>query len=288
MITAEKTEIILYKIRNLKYRLPRYIKEIKEYVLGFSKKSTRSDADQKKYMDTIKIQKGTVKMIAHRGLSGIETENTNAAFTAAGNRSYYGIETDVHRTSDGHFVVVHDKNLKRIAGEDIEVETTVLDKLQSIVLFDKDGSRSRVDLRLGTLQDYLKICKKYEKHCVLELKSDFTDGEISKIIDIIKECGYLERVTFISFTYSNLKKVRAICPKQSAQFLFSDITAELIDTLVKDKLDVDLNYKSLTKETVSLLHSKGLAVNCWTVDNKDTAEKLCEWGVDFITTNILE
>lgn len=275
-------------MRNLKYRLPRYIKVIKEYVLGVSKKGTISAADHKGYMDTVKIQKGAVKMIAHRGLSGIETENTNAAFTAAGNRSYYGIETDVRRTSDGHFVVVHDSTLKRIAGEDIEVETTTLDKLQNIVLFDKDGSRSRVDLRLGTLQDYLNICKKYEKHCVLELKSDFTDGEISKIIDIIKGCGYLESVTFISFIYSNLKKVREICPEQSAQFLFSDITNELIDTLVKDKIDVDVNYRSLTKETVSLLHSKGLAVNCWTVDNKATAEQLCEWGVGFITTNILE
>ena len=41
-------------------------------------------------MNTIKIQKNLTKIVAHRGLSGIETENTNAAFIAAGNRSYYG------------------------------------------------------------------------------------------------------------------------------------------------------------------------------------------------------
>ena len=52
-------------------------------------------------MNTIKIDKKDAKIIAHRGLSGIETENTNAAFIAAGNRSYYGIETDVHKTLDG-------------------------------------------------------------------------------------------------------------------------------------------------------------------------------------------
>ena len=33
-------------------------------------------------------------MIAHRGVSGLELENTCAAFVAAGNRSYFGIETD--------------------------------------------------------------------------------------------------------------------------------------------------------------------------------------------------
>lgn len=50
-------------------------------------------------MDSIKLDTRTAKMIAHRGLSGIEKENTNAAFVAAGNRSYFGIETDVHKTS---------------------------------------------------------------------------------------------------------------------------------------------------------------------------------------------
>ena len=36
---------------------------------------------------------GNTKMVAHRGLSGIETENTAAAFVAAGNRGYWGSET---------------------------------------------------------------------------------------------------------------------------------------------------------------------------------------------------
>ena len=45
--------------------------------------------------DTVKIDKRGVRLIAHRGLSGIEQENTCAAFIAAANReSYYGIETN--------------------------------------------------------------------------------------------------------------------------------------------------------------------------------------------------
>ena len=65
-------------------------------------------------MDTVKISHGNTKMIAHRGLSGIEQENTNAAFVAAGNRSYYGIETDVHRTADGQYVIIHDDTTARV------------------------------------------------------------------------------------------------------------------------------------------------------------------------------
>ena len=49
-------------------------------------------------MNTIKVDRKNTLMVAHRGVSGIEKENTCAAFVAAGNRSYYGVETDVHRT----------------------------------------------------------------------------------------------------------------------------------------------------------------------------------------------
>ena len=77
-------------------------------------------------MDTIKINKNSTLLVAHRGLSGIETENTNAAFVAAGNRSYYGIETDIHRTTDGRFVVCHDDNLLRVADVDIQAAIDLL------------------------------------------------------------------------------------------------------------------------------------------------------------------
>ena len=53
-------------------------------------------------MNTIKFDKKNVKVIAHRGVSGLERENTCASFVAAGNRSYYGIETDIHKTMDGN------------------------------------------------------------------------------------------------------------------------------------------------------------------------------------------
>ena len=239
-------------------------------------------------MDTIKYNKNTAKTVAHRGLSGIETENTNAAFVAAGNRSYYGIETDIHRTADGRFVVCHDDDLKRVAGEDISVETATLAELQNIVLFDKDGTKNRADLRVSVLENYISICKKYAKHCVLELKSDFTDEEIARIIEIVGGFGYLENVTFISFVYSNVTKIRNLRPTQSVQFLFSRFTDEIISRLIAARIDVDVYYKALTKELVDLLHENGLKINCWTVDDKEKAEELCAWGVDYITSNILE
>lgn len=239
-------------------------------------------------MDTVKFNKNKTLIVAHRGLSGIETENTNAAFVAAGNRSYYGIETDIYRTADGNFVTIHDGDLNRIAGENIAVESTSLADLQNIILYDKDGTKIRADLRIPKLQDYISICKKYNKHSVLELKSDFTEDEIKKIVSIIKSQGYLGNVTFISFNYANLKRIRKILPTQSVQYLFTQFTDEIIENVTQDKMDVDVLFKALDKEIIDRLHEKGIKINCWTVDNAEIGEQLAKWGVDFITTNILE
>ena len=239
-------------------------------------------------MDTVKFNKQGVQMVAHRGLSGLETENTNAAFVAAGNRSYYGVETDIRKTADGRFVISHDADLKRIAGEDVRPDGVSLSTLQSIVLFDKDGSRDRADLRICTLENYVSICKKYEKHCVIELKAEFSDEDTAEFIKIISDMEYLDHVTFISFIYEDLLKVRRILPEQSVQFLFMDLTDELMERLIADRFDVDVFYKRLTREQVDRYHAAGMKVNCWTVNTAEDGERLAEWGVDFITTNILE
>ena len=239
-------------------------------------------------MDTLKFDKKSTLVIAHRGLSGIEKENTASAFVAAGNRSYYGVETDIHRTKDGHFVINHDGDFKRVAGVDVKIEESTLEEIQNIVLLDTDGSKGRNDLRPAVLQEYISICKKYGKHSVLELKSSFTDEEIVRIIEIIKSFDYLENVTFISFEYENLLKVRKVLPEQSCQYLFWKLSDEEIERLVRDKMDADVWCIELTEEQIKKAHERGLKVNCWTVNEKENGEKFASWGIDYITTNILE
>lgn len=237
--------------------------------------------------NTVKFHKGNVQVVAHRGVSGLETENTCAAFIAAGNRTYYGVETDVYRTADGKFILNHDGNLKRIAGEDVCVEQVSFDVLRAAVLYDKDGVK-RGDLHPASVDEYIRICKKYGKIAVLELKSNFTDEEIARLCAQIESLGYLDGVTFIAFNIENLIKVRALYPNQSCQFLTGEVSDEIVAKLSELKMDLDVHYHSLTKERVDAFHAAGIRINCWTVDNVADAERLADWGVDYITSNILE
>jgi len=242
-------------------------------------------------MNTVKINSKNVKMVAHRGLSGIERENTCPAFVAAANRSYYGIETDVHVTKDGQFVVIHDDTTERVSlGEcNINVEKSTYDELKNIVLPDLDGSLNRQDIRIPLLKDYIKICKKYEKICVLELKNDFVKSDIERMIMEIKNEDYLNGMIFISFSFQNCLYLRELLPGADVQFLTgNEVDDKLINSLAANKLDLDIYYKKLNRSVVEKLHQKGIKVNCWTCDSKKDADELVAMGVDFITSNILE
>ena len=99
---------------------------------------------------------------------------------------------------------------------------------------------------------------------------------------------YLDGIVFIAFDYDNLVKVKKLRPNQTVQFLTKEVSDELIDKLAAAGMDADIHHPSLTKERIDAFHAKGVKLNCWTVDKPERAEELAAWGVDFITSNILE
>ncbi len=238
-------------------------------------------------MDAIKINTRNTLMVAHRGLSGLEPENTMSAFIAAANRDYFGIETDVHVTADGHFVVIHDDDTGRVSDEKIPVESSTLERLQLVQLHDHSG-RTRSDLRIPTLAEYLQVCARYDKTAVLELKNAFTRKNIEKMLEIVRANIAMDKIIFISFDYNNMIILRELLPEAVLQYLTGGrVTPELIAQLKAHRLELDISYGRLTEENIALLHENGIRVNCWTVDHPVRAEELVRWGVDFITSNIL-
>lgn len=242
-------------------------------------------------MNTIKLNAEMKPlMVAHRGCSGLERENTNAAFVAAGNRSYWGIESDVHKTVDGKYVIIHDDTTGRVAIDDMVVENSTYDTLRRLTLRNKYSHvKDRSDLVIPSLAEYIAICQYYEKEAVLELKNSFEEKDVYEICDIIEELGYLERTTFISFDYNNLVYLRRKHPTASAQYLIGKTLPEnWLEMLQAENLDLDIYRKHITKELVDTCHANGIKVNCWTVDDPTDAADIVAAGVDMITSNILE
>lgn len=232
--------------------------------------------------------KGDVKMIAHRGLSGILLENTVPAFELAGQKSYYGIETDVHVTKDGKFIIVHDDDLERIAGLDLCIEETDYDTLRALRFKDVYGDSEEKNMYLPSLDEYLEICKQYDKQAILELKNKMQPHEVLGIAKAVEDSGWFDRTTFISFSGENLVELRKGYPTADAQFLVEEATEEEIQFMIDNRFDADLRWDCVKTHVVERLHKAGLKVNCWTVDGKECARMMKKCGVDYITSNILE
>lgn len=240
-------------------------------------------------MNTVLIEdKSRTKLVAHRGLSGIEQENTLPAFVAAGNRSYFGIECDVHVTRDGKYLVYHDDDTGRLCEQTLSLENRTAEELRTLRMKEIGGAIFTDLLKIPYLTDYLAVCARYDKTAVVELKNPMHADHIADIVRICGKTYDLDKIIFISFCFENLVRVRKFNLGQEVQFLCNGYNSELLAQLRAFRFDLDIEYTALTKNIVSELHDAGVKVNCWTCDDRAAAEKLISWGVDYITTNILE
>ena len=235
---------------------------------------------------TIDVKNGEVKMIAHRGLSGLHTENTLAAFEAAAKEDYYGIETDVHVTKDGVYVLFHDDDLEETTGMDLEIDETDYATLKSVKLPDKGGDGEKAQY-IPTLAEFLSVCKEYGKQAIIELKADFTKAQIGEIVGILEEYGMKNNATFISFEEENLLYLREVFPTAPAQYLIESATDEELAFAIANKFDASIQFWRVLPSKVKKMHEAGLKVGCWTVDKKWQASLMKSYGVDYITSNIL-
>ena len=73
------------------------------------------------------------RLVAHRGESDEEPENTQRSFELARERgTVWAVETDVHLTIDRELVCCHDESLKRTAGVDNRICKMTLSELKKL------------------------------------------------------------------------------------------------------------------------------------------------------------
>ncbi|MEM7437911.1 MAG: glycerophosphodiester phosphodiesterase family protein, partial [Myxococcota bacterium] len=133
---------------------------------------------------------------AHRGGAARWPENTLLAFQSAVDLGYRHIETDVHETADGHFVLFHDASLERTTnGQGLVREHTLaeLRELDAAHRFMRDGGRPYrgQGVRIPTLEEALSMDS--ETRYNLEIKP--RDPEVAgRLWEYIAHHGVFDRV----------------------------------------------------------------------------------------------
>ncbi len=242
-----------------------------------------------KHENTVKIDHGATRMIAHQGLFVAERGNSIPSFRYASTKSHYGIECDVHVTKDKQFVIMHDDRTGTTAKTDLIIAESTLAELREVELTSMWGHEHPAeDRRIPTLQEYLGFCRTGGKVAVIELKNPFAPEDIALLVKAVEREVSLDMVSFISFHLDNLIVLRELLPGQSLQYLTFPYSDAILEAMDQYDLELDVAWPSLTPEIIRTAHEHGHTVNTWNVDDPADAQKFISWGVDFLTSNFLE
>ncbi|KOP40137.1 glycerophosphodiester phosphodiesterase [Flavobacterium sp. WLB] len=217
--------------------------------------------------------------IAHRGAKAYEPENTLQAFQKALDLNSDGIELDVHLSSDGHIIVIHDETIDRTTNGKGLVNNFTLAELKSVLI---DGK-----YQIPTLNEVFDLV---DKKCLINIELKGL-GTPSKVVSLIKE--YISEKDwnynhFIvsSFDWNMLEETSKLNPKIAIGVL----TEENLDTAlafaekIKAKA-INPDFHLLNPENVSKIQEKGFLVFPWTVNSKEDIQKVKSYKVDGIISD---
>lgn len=226
-----------------------------------------------------------VNLIAHRGLSGKYYENTLPAFLHACKKNFYGIETDIQFTLDNKIICFHDKTTRRLIGEKLKISQL---KYKDLLIKDFKQKKSLTDkANICPFGKYLKLCKKYKKHCIIEIKYQTTHKQLDKLLKKIRFYRYLKNCIFISFNRDALLYLRSKHHQLRLQLLVNNPLQRYFHFCKINNIDVSLYERLVNKELVEKLKSHGIKVATWTVNNITNAQRYVDIGVNYITSDYL-
>jgi glycerophosphoryl diester phosphodiesterase len=243
-------------------------------------------------------------VIAHRGGGGQFPENTLYAFNESAKLGVDVLELDVHETSDGAVVVLHDRKVDRTTDGTGEIRSmTFADarKLDAAFRFSTDGGATHPlrgkGIVIPTLAEVFDAHPNHRFNIEMKPESETLPGAVC---ELIRARSLLARVIVAAGSRDNLDRFRAACPETATSGSFSEITR----FVVYEKLGLGRSFspgfnavqtpvRARSVEIVTAGHLKAtrelnLHVHVWTVNDPEEMKRLIDLGVDGVMTDFPE
>lgn len=260
---------------------------------------------RKKYVDIrygAKVAKDTIKfseaaegdtdgihLTAHRGLSSVAPENSLEAFKQAAKYNYYALECDVHCTTDGKWVIIHDHMLQSMAKEKGDVKKMSFDDTLSKIKYTNGANiKDYPDAGIILVEEFIEICKEANIRPMIEVKDKRVE-KVADLLEIIRKYDIEESVILISFHKDILREFRNLSPDMETWLLMHSITDEKLQECIENNNGVAFEAARGVKqpEMIQKIHHNKLLAACWTVDTKEMLDEMMKQGVKYITTNAI-
>ena len=219
-----------------------------------------------------------IETIAHRGYIAKGVENSIEALEGAAEVGADYVEFDIILTKDNKFVVMHDYNLKRLAGLNKRVQDMNFDEVVGLTI--KQGDYTS---KIPSLEEFVNKAKELNMKLVIELKPH--GAEPSNYIDIligeIKRLK-LENYKFMSLNSKVMEELETKVPNLETGYViplqFGNFHHSNVDFFVIE----DFSYRDRLAEQA---RKENKQVFVWTINNSALITKYLQSPADGIITD---
>lgn len=223
-------------------------------------------------------------VFAHRGASGYRPQNSIKAAQTAIEMGAQGIEFDVQLSKDGIPVIIHDFFLNKLTVDGKGyVKDYTLEELRQLTLLPKNGYSHE---KIPTLHEFMEVLSD-DMLINVELKSLLSDNQgIEDVtVEVLRKFPNKKNILISSFDHELLSRFH----KKYPEYMIGALTGTNIINMGKYFSDIPIKLESVNlalelveENLVKELHDAGYKVYVYTVNDKETALKFMEMGIDGI------
>ncbi|GBP99292.1 glycerophosphodiester phosphodiesterase [Streptomyces spongiicola] len=213
--------------------------------------------------------------IGHRGVMGVEPENTLRSFVRAERAGMDAIELDLHLSKDGALVVMHDADVDRTTDGTGPIAEKTLEELREL-----DAGQGE---RIPVFEEVLDaVC--------LPLQVEIKDAAAARVLaDVMVKRELVDRIEVTSFQDDAVREINALVPGVRTALVASRWGSDIVERAqAVGAPALALNIRRLTLETVEHAHGEGLRVIGWVVNTQDHLRLVRALELDGATTDFPE
>jgi glycerophosphoryl diester phosphodiesterase len=225
------------------------------------------------------VESEQTQVLAHRGFIQGGVENTLPALQAAAKAGADRVEFDVMETRDGKFVVMHDANLRRLAGKNLNVKDLTQEELTKITV--RAGG---MEAKIPTLEEWIQLSIQLNLPQLLEIKlhGGETPDLVPRLLAVLDRTGVTEHYTYHTLSRQVVEELKRLRPQLVVGFIvpinFGGIPNVNADFIV-------IEQQSYSSRFVRQAWAAGYNVIVWTVDDEQQMRNYMDAAVDGIITD---
>jgi len=206
-------------------------------------------------------------VIAHRGASAREPENSLAAFRAAATLGADAVELDIHATADGALIVHHDELIERAHA----IPRLTADQVRTFRLPNGEPLPT-LEQALAAVGTRLQV--------FIEVKS------LDPRFDAMQRGPNPSSYAIHSFDHRIVRRLGLVRPGLRCGVLSSSYPIRPLAALADAGATILWQERTMVDRPLAdALHGSGMQLLVWTVDDAADMQRLLELGVDGLCSN---